>query len=318
MASELYRFQDKTDEAVKIKLNGQTLDLRLVNGFLPVQRLWQSGDVLELYLPMPIRRVVASDSVMEDIGKVALQRGPLVYCAEGVDQANGQVLNLLLPDESELAAEFDQNRLQGVTVFHGKAYGTQFKDDGVSIIRNEQDFVAIPYYAWAHRLPAQAGGRGEMTVWLARDLAAAKPLLGPSIAAASAASSSGGEGLSALNDNRYPARSRDKTHGAFRWSPGRDSVWVQYDFQQPQEVSEVQVFWFDNAGRGNCRVPRSWRLLASFHGEWRPVWNDGQPWGTARDSFNQVIFETVKTPAVRMEVVLQPDATAGILEWRVF
>jgi hypothetical protein len=309
VAGDLYRFEDQTNEDVAVKVNGETVKAELANGFLSVQSQWQSGDVIDLHLPMPVRRVVASDSVTENIGKVALQRGPIIYCADGVDQPGGYALNLVLPDQSGLATEFRENLLGGMTVIRGQCEATSFNQNN-EVIRQSQPFVAIPYFGWAHR------GKSEMAVWLARGLDAAKPLFGPTIASRSSASSSGGEGFAALSDNQYPSRSNDKTRGVFLWSPGGDTVWVQYNFPQPEEISEVQVFWFDD--NGDCRVPKSWRLSADFRGEWRSVWNDNQPWGIAKDRFNDVVFETVKTAAVRLEAVVQPNASAGILEWKIY
>jgi DUF1680 family protein len=92
---------------------------------------------------------------------VALERGPIVYCAEGVDNG-GQVFNIVLPDDVKLAAEYRRDMLGGVTVIVGKARGLYSSADGKSVETREQEFVAIPYYAWSHR------DTGEMLVWLPR------------------------------------------------------------------------------------------------------------------------------------------------------
>jgi hypothetical protein len=100
---------------------------------------------------MPVRRVVAHASVSADVGRVAFQRGPLVFCAEGVDNA-GRVLDLAIPDAARLTSEFRPDLLNGVVVLKGPAAaGT-----------NGRDVVLIPYYAWANR------GSGEMRVWFPR------------------------------------------------------------------------------------------------------------------------------------------------------
>jgi DUF1680 family protein len=100
---------------------------------------------------------------------MSLQRGPIVYCAEWPDN-NGHVLNLVLSDIVKLKAEHRKNLLNGVTVLHGKAISLSCGKDGETILKKVHDFVAIPYYAWAHR------GTGEMAVWLARNEEAAQPL----------------------------------------------------------------------------------------------------------------------------------------------
>jgi DUF1680 family protein len=133
-------------------LNGEPLDLNLKNGFAVVERQWSKGDVVELDLPMPVRRVVAHENVEDDRNRVALTRGPIVYCAEGVDNG-GKLFDLVVPDDAEFQAEYKSDLLNGVTVINGKA---------VNKSGEQRELTAIPYYAWAHR------GNGEMAVWLPR------------------------------------------------------------------------------------------------------------------------------------------------------
>ena len=108
-----------------------------------------------------IRRVVSHDNVEANAGRVALERGPVVYCAEAVDNG-GQVFNLVLPDDAVLEPRRRDDLLGGVTVLEGRALGLHPAEDGRSVETRPQDFVAVPYYAWAHR------GEGEMAVWLPR------------------------------------------------------------------------------------------------------------------------------------------------------
>jgi DUF1680 family protein len=159
---DLYRYLHKKDQAVKLKINGQVLDLKLENGYARIRRNWKAGDIIELELPMPIRRAIAHEKVEDNRGRVALERGPLLYCAEGVDN-QGEVLALRLPDSAELKAEFQSDLLGGVTVIRGKADTSSLSSSAQSIKNTQREFIAIPYYAWAHR------GRGEMAVWLNRN-----------------------------------------------------------------------------------------------------------------------------------------------------
>ena len=128
------------------------------NGYAILNRTWKNGDAIELNLPMPVRRVVANKNVKADVGRVALQRGPMVFCAEWPDNPDGKVRNLILPDNQKLTASFEPQLLNGVEVIQGTAFGVSTNDTG-SIVKTEQDFKAIPYYAWANR------GKGEMAVW---------------------------------------------------------------------------------------------------------------------------------------------------------
>jgi len=159
--SDLYKFADTYNEQVILKVNGLVIALNMDRGYAQIKRAWKKGDVIDLNLPMPVRRVIAHEAVKDDAGKVALQRGPIVFCAEGVDNG-GKVLNLVLPDNAKLEAEFHPDLLKGVVVLKGKAFAAAKSADGKILSRKEQDFLAIPYYAWANR------GQGEMTVWLPR------------------------------------------------------------------------------------------------------------------------------------------------------
>jgi DUF1680 family protein len=148
--SDLYHYMDECGEKVNLQINGKPIDLNIDKGFAYIERNWEKGDVIELYLPMPVRRIIAHEKVKDDKGKVALQRGPIVYCAEWKDN-NGHALNIVLPDNAELTTEYRKDMLSGVVVILGKA-----------IQEKQQNFTAIPYYAWANR------GPGEMAVWLTK------------------------------------------------------------------------------------------------------------------------------------------------------
>ena len=141
--SDLYRHLDASGEAPSLRVNGAPAELELDRGFAVVRRDWRPGDVVELDLPMPVRRVVSHEAVEENRDRVAVERGPLVYCAEGGDNG-GKAVELTLSDDAALTAEHDAGLLGGVTTIRG---------GGITL---------IPYYAWSHR------GAGEMNVWLKR------------------------------------------------------------------------------------------------------------------------------------------------------
>ena len=141
--SDLYRYLDDAGEAPSLRVNGAPARIDPERGFAVVRRRWRPGDVVELDLPMPVRRVVSHDGVAGNRGRIAVERGPLVYCAEGADNG-GKALALTLPDAADLTAEHDAGLLGGVTMIRG---------GGLTL---------IPYYAWSHR------GAGEMNFWLHR------------------------------------------------------------------------------------------------------------------------------------------------------
>jgi len=275
-----------------------------------VRRSWKAGDSIEFEMEMPAERVKADEKVKANVGRVALQRGPVVYCAEAVDNG-GRVFNLALPGDAKLASEHRADLLGGVTVIKGKALSKGREGERVETI----DFVAIPYYAWDHRAP------GEMAVWLPDEVASASFIPTPTIATAAKASASHvskNDKLDALNDEIELERSDDLSVPRFTWWDHKGtSEWVQYEFAKPAEVSEAQVYWFEDAhAGGGCRAPESWRVMYREGGEWKPVQNVGE-YTVSVNSYNRVAFKAVSTEALRIEVQLQPKFSGGILEWRV-
>jgi DUF1680 family protein len=129
-------------------------DWQLSKGYARVNRRWRAGDTVELDLPMAVQRVAANMNVDADRGCVALQRGPIVYCLEDVDN-NGQFRQFSLARDSKLAAEHCETLLGGVTVIKGE---TLLHSDLTK--RAAVPFTAVPYYAWDNRSP------GSMVVWL--------------------------------------------------------------------------------------------------------------------------------------------------------
>jgi hypothetical protein len=166
----LYTFLDKNEERPALRVNGKSVTIDPAAGYVRVRRIWKVGDTVELSLPMPVRRIVADELVAADAGMVALERGPIVFCAEGVDNG-GNVLDMILPDYVKLQALSQSDILNGVEVIKGKAMFKVKNQDGKTDWKLKE-FQAVPYYAWANR------GDGEMTVWMPRTEAAVKPRQG--------------------------------------------------------------------------------------------------------------------------------------------
>lgn len=312
--SDLYRFLEEDTTFPEVAVNGTKIDFKvsdLNQGFLPIRRLWKGGDVVDINFPMTIHRVIAHPQVKDDEGLVALQRGPLVYCAEAVDNEGG-VTNLVLPDDVKLEAQFKPDLLNGVVVLKGEAIALyEGKKKGV-IEKKRQPFLAIPYYAWAHR------GRGEMRVWLARQEDKARPWPQPTLASTAKVVVSGGRNAGAVNDQWEPKNSNDHSHPYLHWWPKKGTTeWVEYRFDQPVVVSQAEVYWFDDTGQGECRLPQAWRILYRVDSKWEAVANL-TPYEIAKDKYCRVTFQPVKTKALRLEIQLQQDYSAGVLEWKVW
>jgi len=311
--SDLYRYLNEGAEEATLKVNGKAAALDLDKGFARIRRNWKTGDVIELNLPMPIRRVLCHQKVEDNRGKVALERGPIVYCAEGVDNG-GRVFSLILSDDAVLETRWEKDLLGGVTTIRGEVPAVHRSKDGGSVAKVKQGFVAIPYCAWAHR------GDSKMAVWLARDPSIAKPAPAPTIASTSRVSAShvwSRDSTSALNDQAQPESSIDHSIPRFTWWNHKGTTeWVQYDFGKARQVQCVEVYWFDDTGRGQCRVPRSWKLLCRDGDTWKPAQSTGA-YGVEKDKYNEVTFTPVTTTGLRLLVTLRPGFSGGILEWRV-
>lgn len=126
-----------------------------------------------------------------------------------------------------------------------------------------------------------------------------------------------GDTVDAMVDGSKPKSSDDRTVPRFTWWDHRGTQeWVQHDFGKQRTVSSVEVYWFDDTGTGNCRVPASWRILYQDGERWVPV-QELSGCGTNRDRYNRASFKAVSTTGLRLEVKLQPEFSGGILEWKI-
>lgn len=161
--SDLYAFKDQPGSKPVIRINGVDVQYTMEKGYAVINRKWKKGDVIELNLPMDVRRVVANKKLEDDRGKVALQRGPLIYCAEWKDN-DGKVSGMTVTDDVTFKTEFRPDLLNGVTVLQGEVPTVVIQNEK-SVTTQIKNFTAIPYYAWAHR------GTGEMMIWFPRKIA---------------------------------------------------------------------------------------------------------------------------------------------------
>jgi DUF1680 family protein len=309
---DLYRFASQQENPIALTINGKRATYKLENGYAILNQTWKKGDVVRLSLPMDVRRVVANEKIKADQHKVALERGPIVYCAEWPDSPDGHVLDMILPDTAQLTASYKSGKLGGVEEVTATVQKVR-RDANNQLAFSPATLTAIPYYAWANR------GNGEMSVWLATQPTVARVTPAPTIASASKLSASTpSKTLMALNDRETPKNSNDHDNIYYHWWPKKDTTqWVQYTFAKPTTVSSSNVYWFDDGPWGGCRIPASWKLLyQTSAGEWKPVTNK-TPYAVTKDQFDTVTFEPVETSALRMEIQLPKEASAGIIEWSV-
>ncbi len=148
----------------ELEINGTPVEYQTENGYARLHRAWLSGDTVVLRLAMPVQRIYSDRRVSSSAGKVALQRGPIVYCLEEVDNRTG--LNaVVLPRDSELNSEFEESLLGGVATISASALKID-RDAGESLYSTnpgrlaDTTLKAVPYAVWGNR------ERGEMLVWI--------------------------------------------------------------------------------------------------------------------------------------------------------
>ena len=158
---DLYTYYDKIDNKVRAILNGRDLPILVEKGYLKIDRKWKKGDEIVLNLPMEIRLVKSHAKVSENRNRLAIERGPLVYCIEGIDNSD-EVNNLLLPEYAPVGTQWKKDLLGGINIVKADVPSFKVLAGGEEVTTKSHKLVAVPYYAWSNR------GIGKMAVWLPR------------------------------------------------------------------------------------------------------------------------------------------------------
>ena len=309
VATDLYQYVDGKMQKPVIKVNGEPIDYAIENGYAVIGRQWTKGDMVAVELPFEVRKIAANEKVKDNIGRVALQAGPIIYCAEGHEHARGEANNLLL-EEGPLQFEYQKDLLGGVMTIKGKASQLCENKSG-TIEKQDVELTAIPYYGWANR------GASEMLVWLPVSEEYARPIPQPTIASKSKVETSKQQrssGLKYVNDLYMPGKVKSTAIPEFNFWPVKESKeWISYTFDQPYEITESSVYWFESPA-GETSYPKSWNLYYQEDGKWKPiqakypVLKDGEP--------SRVVFKSIRTNALKMEIAIGKNP-AGIYEWTV-
>jgi hypothetical protein len=316
----LYRFTDQSDEGYIISINGEKTVPELDNGYAIIERNWKRGDKILLDLPMPVRKVIADERIRDDAGKIAVQRGPLIYCAEWPDSNDGKVLNLVIDSGSAFSSDFASDLLGGIRIIKTSGNPTRKTLDGGIEILEKNPVTLIPYAFWNNR------GSGQMMVWLPTTPESTKPSPAPSIAFRSNVRASKITGaLSAVNDQMEPASSNDRSVPYYHWWPDKDQwEYLQYDFEKPELISKTRVYWFDDGPDGGCRIPDEWEILYLTGNVWKPVkfvvdtgLRPVSTYKVTKDGWDSVEFVPVKASAIKVKVKLNKEFSSGLYEWIV-
>jgi DUF1680 family protein len=305
----LYRIKGKpASGAVTVSVNGKSVTpVRIAKGYALISRTWRKGDVVTYNMPMPVRRVHANPKVKYDTGKVALQRGPVVYCLEDVHNA-GRARHMAVPPDAPITAKVRPNLLGGVAVLSGSCVSQASMQDAAAPAK----FTAVPYYAWDNR---ELGG---MAVWLPEDPKSLPAPKAPTLASRSKLTWSYMHAdATAANSLMEPSNSNDAETPHMDWWPHNGTTeWLQYTFPEAATVKGVEVYWFQDYPSGGCALPATWHVEYLDGGEWKPVESAGA-YGVEKDQYNRVEFAPVTTGALRLVVDSRKDLSSGVYQWRV-
>ncbi len=309
--SNLYTYNDGKHLNYAVSVNGTPVESTLQNGYFCIDRHWKKGDRVEVHFDMEARTVKANNKVEADRGRIAIERGPLVYCAEWPDN-DFDIQSILVNRNPKFETVEKPDLLCGIVQLKTDAQALSYDNRG-RLIDTDVTLTLIPYYAWAHR------GAGAMAVWLPQEVSACRPTLPATAASQSKIDASHRvTSISAINDRLIPKDENDRSIPYYHWWPKEGSTeWIAYEFLQETTVSSATVYWFDDAPWGGCRVPQSWKMFyRDEQGQWQPV-EDADKYGTEKGTANTVRFKPVKTKAVKMEVTLPADNSAGLYEWEI-
>lgn len=319
VATDLYSFTDKAGKYT-VSVNGKSISTRPSDGYVTIDRNWKANDIVEINLPMDVRRIKANDKVEDDRGKLAIERGPIVFCLEGRDQKDSTVFNKFIPEGTKFEASYNKDLLGGVVVLHATA--TEIEKDGSS---KEVPVMAIPYSTWNNR------GSDQMALWIPQSSEYTRPTPAPTIASrartlmiqapiqkdapASAFVESWAWGT---NDQWEPKRSSDISKPYHYWWLRKGSLeTLAYKFDQPQTVSNVEVYWLDfDHYDGDFRIPESWKLYYKTGNSWKEVEALNQ-YVVKKDCYNSLDFKPVTTTGLKIAAQLQKGVSGGIIEWKV-
>ena len=317
--SNLYEFTDNLRPQYNITVNGNAVNGKLTDdGYFTIDRKWKKGDVVRVHFDMDPRTVRANNNVEADRGFVAIERGPIVYCAEWPDN-DFDIMCALVNQSPKMTVEDGTLHAKDkkvadyyIKVIKTDAQLLSFDKQG-RLNTKDVKLSLIPYYAWCHR------GSGKMRVWLSQDLSSSRPEQPATLASLSkVTASTPAASLSAVNDRLVPKDGTDRSMPYYHWWPKQGvTEWIAYEFPEASTVQSSTVYWYDDGPWGGCRVPKAWRIFfKNDNGEWQSV-SGADKYPTTKGTACTVNFEPVKTKAIKIEIDLPSDNSAGLFEWSV-
>jgi hypothetical protein len=330
-------------EEPSVKVNGKKVALKAQPlSYAVLEREWKNGDSVTLTLPMR----VTVDRWAKNQNAASVNYGPLTFALQIGEQWKRYGTNSNWPewevlpssawnyglvfDEKKPKRTFDVVRKKGVLA------GQPFTPDNAPLVIKakarkipnwQQDRFGM--VGKLQPSPVKSDERTETVTLVpmgaARLRIAAFPVIGegarewepPTVSPIHASHVFANDTVEAVNDGREPTNSSDSGMPRFTWWNRRGTTeWIEWGFPKVRRISVVEVYWYDDTGRGSVRPPQSWRVLYRVGERWTPVANASE-YATALNQYNRVTFTPVECNGVRIEAQLQPSFSAGILEWKV-
>lgn len=332
--------QEQSNKNVTIKVNGNAVSAAAEKGYATITRTWAKGDVVAIDMPMEIRKTEADPNIVTNKGRVALQRGPIVYCMEKAGNAqlnedieNFDPLKIVIPRDAKLKATYSKDLLKGVVEITGEAKYSLYGE--LLPIKIQ----AVPYYAWNNRgddgvyVPGQEepkNGSSGMLIWTMADQA----IEGTAVASAddagpkakiSADKTYSGARIEGVHDPSFEPSSSSLGNGLgwSNWTVPRDDTphWLMYEWDEEITTQQMQVYWYENFPWD--RFPGSLKIqYKDANGEWQDaVMHQEYKDLVALHQYNVIDIDQITTKAVRllMTVNLEDEGTQsiGVYRWKV-
>lgn len=313
---KLYTYADNIKPKWSLHVNGKKVSSRLKKGFATIKRQWEKGDTVELNLPMPLRYNVSSDKVKANHDRIAVTRGPLVYCAEQADNGAGKVQRFFIPEPADLKdtdveimrsgvlTGIPRLSVPGMEILDGSTKATEIK--------------LIPYYAWNNR------GDESMIVWIPRNEQVATKGMKSNLLTKSqygeilASHTYKEDDVAAIIDGQWPKSSADQKLPRWTSRPYKNRrADISINFPETKKLRSISVFWYEDEHATNVRLPRDWWVeYRNGNGQWERMPKYVTDfYGLKENTFNMVRPETTLTcDAIRICVLPQVGYCMGIHE----
>lgn len=311
---DLYRYADSTEEQIQITVNGTAVDTDIEMGFASIEREWKAGDRVNLRLPMPVRVTECHPAVEANRNRIALTRGPLVLCAEGVDNGGATQRFFFENPPETSSAVVSEKSIDAGSFVQATIPANAISADGQV---EQVELVLTPYYAWNNR------GVSSMNVWFPRDrsLAVFDPTSLPEESPFSKVTAShtfSEDTISAVGDRKEPRWSNGNKDSRWSSRPQKGKKqWIEGRFSEEKTLRSVGLYWYDN--HSDVRLPADWSVEVHKGGEWVPMdLYVTDEYGVRVNQYNVVHpAAELNCDAIRVLMTPQEDACVGVLEIKV-